>query len=184
MKPPTPAVTISRLRRRHLRAVLRIENEVYPTPWSMGLYLAELTAPTGRNYLVARSGSRVVGYGGVMYVVDEAHVTTLAVHPDLQRRGIGARLLLELARAARREGMTSLTLEVRAENAAAQALYRRFGLAPAGIRRDYYKPAGAAGPGEDAVVMWVEALDGPAYGARLDAIEAELGADAIAGGPP
>ena len=167
MTTPTPALTISPLRRRHLRAVLRIENEVYPTPWTMGLYLAELASPVGRTYKVARSGGKVVGYGGIMYVVDEAHVTTLAVHPDHQGRRIGARLLLELVRAALEEGMTSLTLEVRASNRPAQALYRRFGLAPAGIRRGYYRASG-----EDAVVMWAEDIDSPAYGRRLDAIAA------------
>lgn len=176
--PPTPLVTISALRRRHLRAVLRIEAQVYPTPWSMGLYLAELASPVGRTYKVARSGGKVVGYGGMMYVVNEAHVTTLAVHPDHQGRRIGARLLLELIRAARGEGMTSLTLEVRASNQAGQALYRRFGLAPAGIRRGYYREVG-----EDALIMWAEDIDGPAYGARLDAIEAELAGTPAGGGP-
>lgn len=170
---PVPALTVSPLRRRHLRAVLRIENEVYPTPWTMGLYLAELASPTGRTYKVARSGGRVVGYGGIMYVVDEAHVTTLAVHPDHQGRRIGARLLAALVRAALEEGMTSLTLEVRASNRPAQALYRRFGLAPAGIRRGYYR-----GSGEDAVVMWAEDIDSEAYGRRLDAIEEALAAEA------
>ena len=81
-----PEVTIGPMRRRHLRAVLRIETEVYPTPWSMQLYLGELDSPEGRSYKVARSGQRVVGYGGLMYVVDEAHVTTLAVHPEHQGR--------------------------------------------------------------------------------------------------
>jgi ribosomal-protein-alanine N-acetyltransferase len=108
-----------------------------------------------------------------MYVVDEAHVTTLAVHPDHQGRRIGARLLAALVRAALGEGMTSLTLEVRASNRPAQALYRRFGLGPAGIRRGYYR-----GSGEDAVVMWAEDIDSEAYGRRLDAIEEALAAEA------
>ena len=138
-------------------------------PWSMGLYRAELASPAGRSYKVARSGRRVVGYGGVMYVVDEAHVTTLAVHPDHQGRRIGARLLLELVRAARTEGMSSLTLEVRTSNQPGQALYRRFGLAPAGVRRGYYRDIG-----EDALIMLAEDIDGAAYGARLDAIAAAV----------
>lgn len=181
MTTPTPSsaptITISPLRRRHLRAVLRIEAEVYPTPWSMALYLAELASPVGRTYKVARSGSKVVGYGGMMYVVDEAHVTTLAVHPDHRRRRIGTRILLELVRAALEEGMTSLTLEVRASNQAGQALYRRFGLAPAGIRRGYYREVD-----EDAVIMWAEDIDGPAYGARLEALETELAGAPTGGG--
>lgn len=166
-------IDIVPMRRRHLRAVLRIENEVYDNPWSQGLYTSELSTPTGRCYRIARAGTRLVGYGGSMYVVDEAHITTLAVHPDHQGRRIGSRLLLELARAAVAASMTSLTLEVGSSNLAAQALYRRFGLAPAGIRRGYYEASG-----EDAIVMWAEEIDQPAYGARLDAIEADIARDA------
>lgn len=177
---PTPrAVTISPMRRRHLRAVLRIETQVYPTPWSMQLYLGELDSTEGRTYRVARSGQKVVGYGGLMYVVDEAHVTTLAVHPEHQGYRIGARILLELTREAIAKGMTALTLEVRASNLAGQALYRRFGLVPAGIRRGYYREVD-----EDAIIMWAEEIDGPAYGARLDAIEAGLAGAPARGGPP
>lgn len=157
------------LEKRHLRAVMRIESVVYPTPWSRDLYRSELSFPSGRTYRAALAGAELVGYGGIMHVADEAHVTTLAVHPDQQGAGIGTQLLLALARAARADGMTSLTLEVRAGNEPAQALYRRFGLAPAGIRRGYYRSTG-----EDAVIMWAEQIDEPSYGDRLDAIEDRL----------
>ena len=93
-------VRVSPLRRRHLPGVLRIEKQVYPRPWTMGLYLGELALPATRIYLVARIGSRVVGYGGVMMNVDEGHVTTLAVDPSLQSNKVGTRLLLILARRA------------------------------------------------------------------------------------
>jgi len=100
------------------------------------------------------------------------------VHPEHQGRRVGARLLLELIRAAIAEGMNALTLEVRASNQAGQALYRRFGLMPAGVRRGYYREVD-----EDAIIMWAEGIDGPAYGARLDAIEAELAGAPARGGP-
>ena len=87
-------VRVSPLRRRHLPGVLRIEKQVYPRPWTMGLYLGELALPATRIYLVARIGSRVVGYGGVMMNLDEGHVTTLAVDPSLQSNKVGTRLLL------------------------------------------------------------------------------------------
>lgn len=161
---------IEALRRRHLRGVLRIEQQVYTKPWSLDLYLGELRLPeAARYYRVARAGGRVVGYGGLMFVPDEAHVTTLAVHPDHQRTGIGARLLLDLAREAVRRGSRGLTLEVRMSNEAARRLYQRFGFAPAGVRKNYY-----AEVGEDALIMWAHDIDQPGFSARLDQIEAGL----------
>jgi [ribosomal protein S18]-alanine N-acetyltransferase len=163
-------VRIEPMRRRHLAGVLRIERRVYPKPWSFSLYAGELALPeSNRFYRVARSGGRVVGYGGLMFVPDEAHVTTLAVHPGHQRERIGARLMLVLAREAVSRGMEGLTLEVRMSNEPARALYRRFGFAPAGVRQNYY-----AEVGEDALVMWAHDIGGEAYRARLDAIEADL----------
>jgi ribosomal-protein-alanine N-acetyltransferase len=157
------------MRRRHLRAVLRIERQVYTKPWTFGLYAGELGLGSARFYRVARLGGRVVGYGGLMFTPDEAHVTTLAVHPERQGQGIGARLLLVLAREVAARGIGGLTLEVRMSNAAARALYARFGFAPAGVRQNYY-----AEVGEDALVMWAHDVDGPEFGRRLDEIEAAL----------
>ena len=85
---PTP-VRIGPMRRRHLAAVLRIERQVYPRPWTVGLYLGELALPASRVYLVARIGHRVVGYGGLMLSFDEGHVTTLAVDPTLHGHQVG-----------------------------------------------------------------------------------------------
>jgi ribosomal-protein-alanine N-acetyltransferase len=169
--PREPSLKIAPMRRRHLRSVLRIEAEVYPRPWTLGLYLGELALPEERRiYIVARSGGHVVGHAGLMFAADDGHVTTVAVDPPWQRRGVAARLLLVLFREARVRGATDLTLEVRANNGPAQALYRRFGFAEAGIRRGYY-----AESGEDAVIMWANDVDSEDYRRRLDRIETELG---------
>lgn len=162
-------VTLAPMRRRHLRGVLAIEEQVYPKPWSMALFLSELGLSDQRTYLVAKVDGRVVGYGGVMYVLPDAHVTTLAVDPAVQRQAIATRLLLALCRAAITKGATALTLEVRTSNAAAQELYRRFGFAPAGVRKGYYSDTG-----EDAIVMWANDIDAPEYGARLDELAAAI----------
>ena len=159
-------VAIVDMRRRHLRSVLRIESSVYPRPWSLGLFASELSMKGSRSYRVAKVGSSVVGYAGLMHVAGEAHVTTLAVDPAWHRCQVGTRLLLALAHTARAWGCTGLTLEVRMGNGAAQDLYRRFGFAPAGVRKGYY-----AETGEDALVMWAHDVDGPDYGERLRAIE-------------
>jgi ribosomal-protein-alanine N-acetyltransferase len=162
-------VVISPMRRRHLPAVLRIEKQVYPRPWTMGLYLGELALPMSRLYVVARRRGRVVGYAGFMLTLDECHVTTVAVDPQSQGGKIGTRLMLVLTSQAIARGATSLTLEVRMSNKPAQELYRKFGFAPAGVRKGYY-----AEVNEDALVMWAHDIDGPAYGERLAAIEATL----------
>lgn len=162
-------VEVAAMRRRHLRAVMRIESQVYPRPWSVSLFMSELALRASRAYSVARVGGTVVGYCGLMFSGEDAHVTTIAVDPLWQRHKIGTRLMLHMARLARHRGARNLTLEVRVGNKAAQSLYHEFGFHPAGIRKNYY-----AETNEDALVMWADDIDDPAYGERLDAIEADL----------
>ena len=163
------AVQIVPMRRRHLRSVLRIEAQVYPRPWSLSLFMSELALRSTRAYYVARVDSAVVGYAGLMLGVDEAHVTTIAVDPSWHRRKIATRLLLVLAGEAIQRGASSLTLEVRVGNKEAQALYRRFGFGPAGIRKNYYVETN-----EDALVMWANDVDQPDHEARVEALAATI----------
>lgn len=142
--------------------VVELEKEIYPAPWSDQVFLTELQQ-SGRMYLVAEEGGEVVGYAGMMVVIDEAHITTIAVAGSSRGNRLGTRLLLELAKRAVSMGAKHLTLEVRASNHGAQALYRRFGMGPVGVRKDYYID-------EDALVMWVNDIDGPEYAARLEQI--------------
>ena len=164
--PDALEVRITAMRRRHLRGVLRIEQQVYPRPWTFGLFLGEVSQRASRVYLVARVGSEVVGYAGMFRAVDDGHITTIAVDPPWQRRGIATRLLLALARAAVDRGCRNLTLEVRMSNSGAQALYQRFGFVPAGVRKGYYPETG-----EDALVMWANDIDTEAYADRLRELE-------------
>ena len=157
------------MRRRHLRAVMRIEAQVYPRPWSLALFMSELALRSTRAYTVARVDGMVIGYSGLMLSGDDAHVTTLAVDPAWHRRGVGTRLLANMARTAAAAGARHLTLEVRVGNEPAQALYRRFGFYPAGVRKNYYVETN-----EDALVMWADDIDTPAYRERLERIEAAV----------
>lgn len=157
------------MRRRDLRGVLRIEAQVYPRPWSLGLFLSELGHRDDRIYLVARVGTAVVGYAGLMVTGSDAHVTTVAVDPSWHRHKVGTRLMLELAAAAVGRGCTALTLEVRMGNGGAQEMYRRFGFAPAGVRKGYYTETG-----EDALVMWAHDIDLSSYRHRLAGIAATV----------
>jgi [ribosomal protein S18]-alanine N-acetyltransferase len=155
------------LRRRHLRSVLRIESQVYPTPWSFALFMSELNLRGTRHYVAARVGGLVVGYGGVMFSADEAHVTNIAVDPAWHRHQIGTRLLANLARASVSHGARNLTLEVRLSNGPAQAMYRRFGFEVEGVRKNYY-----AESNEDALIMWTRGVDSPEYADRLATLDA------------
>lgn len=160
-------VRIAPLRRRHLRAVMAIEQQVYSHPWTQPLFLSELALPASRVYLVAQVDRVVVGYAGMLFAPDEAHVTTIAVDPEWQRRHVATKLLVALTRQAIDRGFEAMTLEVRAGAKGAQALYRRFGFTPEGARRDYYQR-----PTEDAIVMWVRGLRGPEHADLLDRLEA------------
>jgi len=162
------SVTISPMRPRHLRAVLDIERQVYPRPWSSRLFEEELQR-SNRLYVVARVGPTVVGYAGVLMIADDGHVATVAVDPAWQGHGIARRLMAELVRGALGLGANQLTLEVRVSNLVAQSVYRHFGFAPAGARKGYY-----ADNGEDALVMWAHGVTDPEYLDRLAAVEASL----------
>ncbi len=159
-------VSIVAMRRKHLDEVLRIERNEYVQPWTTTLFNSELAQRTSRRYTVAIVSGSVAGYAGLMLVEDQGHVNTLTVDGSLHRRGIGTLLLLDLARSAVEAGARHLTLEVRAHNEAAKALYIRFGFAPIGIRRNYYSETN-----EDAIVMWAHDADSDIYAARLARIE-------------
>jgi ribosomal-protein-alanine N-acetyltransferase len=157
------------MRRRDLKRVLAIEQVVFPEPWSVAIFTSELALRKGRAYRVARTGREVVGYLGLMFVEDEAHVTTVAVAPAHQHRGVGSWLMAQAVRISLAEGARHISLEVAAGNERAQALYRRFGFAPVGVRKGYY-----AATGEDAFVMWAYDIDAPPYAERLAAIGAAI----------
>ena len=167
-------VVISPMRRRHVRSVLRIEEQVYPRPWTSALFLSELALRSTRAYFVARVGKEIVGYAGVMISFEDSHVTTIAVNPAWHRHGIGTRLLVALVRESLVRGAQHMTLEVRMSNKGAQDLYRRFGFAPVGVRKNYYPETN-----EDALVMWVHDVDAPEYAQLLQGLEARVPGDTV-----
>ncbi|MCR4420498.1 MAG: ribosomal protein S18-alanine N-acetyltransferase [Clostridia bacterium] len=139
---------IERMQAYHLDGVLEIERSSFPTPWRRQAFLSEIHQNDLAYYIVALWNHRVVGYAGMWIILDEAHITTLAVHPAFRGRGIGRRLLAHLLRQARDRGTQEVSLEVRVSNAVAQGLYRQLGFAPVGVRPGYYEDTG-----EDAIIM-------------------------------
>lgn len=167
--PRTDGIVVAPMRARHLRGVVELEQATNPRPWSERLFRDELRMGSTRSYVVALRSHVVVGYCGVMFNPDEAHVTTVAVADDLRRQGVASRLLLVALRRVADRGVDAVTLEVRITNRPAQSLYRRFGFAPGGIRRAYYRDNR-----EDALVMWAHDVTTDDYASRLDGIEAAL----------
>jgi ribosomal-protein-alanine N-acetyltransferase len=167
-------VTIAPMRRRDLRrGVMSIEAVSYPRPWSQNVFESELSQVRSgaRCYLVAtrpsgRNRDEIVGYAGLWFTADEAHVTNVAVRPDQQRTGVATALLLALADTAIERGCVAWTLEVRVSATGAQELYRKFGFNPAGVRARYYENV------EDAIVMWCNDIQGDDYHELLDALRA------------
>lgn len=130
-----------------LDAILAIERQSFPDPWPRRFFAEELNRREPAYARVARLDGEVVGYMVAWFVVDEIHLGNLAVHPDYRRRGIARHLVEHLLERARRHGARLITLEVRAGNKAALALYSRYRFRPVTVRKGYY--AGR----EDAIIM-------------------------------
>jgi [ribosomal protein S18]-alanine N-acetyltransferase len=158
---------IEKLKRRDLRHVLRIEGKVFPEPWSVEVFNSELALRKGRLYRAVWDGDEMAGYIGFMMTDDEAHMTTIATAPGFQRSGVATTMIVDGVRTLRASGIKHLSLEVAADNEPAQALYRRFGFAPVGVRKNYYPVTG-----QDALVMWAYDIDTDEYARRLDELAA------------
>ena len=152
--PNGPAVLIRPAELRDVRAIRAIDAQVYPTPWSEKLTIEQTTGP-GRVHLVVEEDHRIIAHGGIALLDGDAHITTIAVDPTQQRRGIAGVLMRHLFAAALDNDCAAVTLEVRASNTAAIALYEQHGMESVGVRPGYY-----GDNGEDAVIMWtVEPLN-------------------------
>ena len=141
-----------------LDQVMRIETLVFPHPWSSDLFQHELMANQVARYLVICRGPDVVGYVGIWLIVGEIHVTTIAVHPEDRRQGIGESLLISVIELALDHGAQLITLEVRESNLAARAMYRKYGFEEVGVRSGYYTETG-----EDALLMSADHIDSDGF---------------------
>jgi ribosomal-protein-alanine N-acetyltransferase len=148
------AVDVRRLSLHDLDAIERIENAVYPTPWSRSMFAGELAKPSSLSLggFDPDSG-RLVAYLVVSRYVDAWHIMNLAVNPDWRRLGVASRLLDELFELTGNDPRRGYTLEVRVSNTTAIALYEHFGFQSSGVRRGYYTDNR-----EDALIMWKDPI--------------------------
>ncbi|MDR3596551.1 ribosomal protein S18-alanine N-acetyltransferase [Clostridium sp.] len=142
-------VTISLMNEEDIDGLLDISALSFSVSWSKDSYIQELTNPVAK-YFVAKVDNKVIGFAGTWIVLDEAHITNIAVHPDHRNNGIASKLLKELINYCKNNGCIAYTLEVRSGNKAARGLYEKYNFKEAGIRKGYYEDNK-----EDAVLMWL-----------------------------
>ncbi|MFC7372424.1 ribosomal protein S18-alanine N-acetyltransferase [Fictibacillus iocasae] len=131
--------------------IVGIEQCSFATPWTAEAFYNEIVGNQFAHYLLIEEKLQTIGYCGVWIVMDEAHITNIAILPEHRGRGLGEGLLVEAKKLAKRYGAATVTLEVRLTNTAARGLYEKLGFQNGGIRKNYYSDNG-----EDALVMWVE----------------------------
>ena len=147
------SVTVRPMVMTDVDGVMAVEHDSFLTPWSRSAFEEELAQNRLARYIVAEENGAIVGYAGTWLVINEAHVTNVAVSSPRRREGIGRLLMQNLMELARENGMESMTLEVRVSNAAARHLYQQLGFVEAGIRKNYYTETK-----EDALILWCEKL--------------------------
>lgn len=142
-----------------LPSVLSIDRSSFPNPWPERSYRFEIKDNPASRLFVCEAEiageKQIIGYVGCWYIVDELHVSTIAVHPDFRRQGIGTVLLEQAIRQGVDEGALVVTLEVRESNEAALRLYRKYGFEQVGRRHGYYRDNN-----EDAILMTLKDLSG------------------------
>ena len=129
-------------------SVYKIEEDCFADPWSKDSIRKELKNDLAR-YLVAELNGYVVGYVGIWIVVDEGHITNVAVHSKYRGMKIGDKLIKEIVELCKKNKLVAMTLEVRVSNIIAQNLYKKYGFKMSGIRKEYYSDNK-----EDAIIMW------------------------------
>jgi ribosomal-protein-alanine N-acetyltransferase len=164
-----PQLVVEEMQESDVASVLAIEDAAFSTTWPDNAFRHELEENRLAHYFVARHEGKVVGFGGIWVILEDSHITTIAVHPDFQRRKFGEAILLALLQQAVQREAAWMTLEVRISNTSAQRLYHKYGFTTVATRRGYYTE-----DQEDALVMWAGDLRGELYRARLQALRRRL----------
>lgn len=152
MSDAAPTWRIRRAERRDVGELLAIESRQFPEPWTKAMLLDEITNVENRRYTVAEEAGVIVGYLGLMFVLkDELHINTIGTRPGHEGRGVATSLLDDAWAHVGERGVSRATLEVAVSNTRAIELYRRFGFAPVGVRKNYYEKTR-----EDALILWAD----------------------------
>lgn len=142
-------IEILSLKHQYIDSVLSIDSLSFPTPWSRESFENEIENNKFARYVVAKKDDVIIGYAGMWLILDEAHITNIAVHPEYRGIGSGNLLLEALMEICKIEFVSNMTLEVRKSNLVAQNLYKKYGFIEEGLRKAYY-----GDNKEDAIIMW------------------------------
>ncbi len=142
-------IHILKMTTEHIKQVHKIEEDCFSIPWSEKSFYDELTKNKMAIYIVAKEDDEIVGYGGMWHVINEGHITNIAVKKQHRKKGIGTKIINALIEIAKEKEMIGITLEVRVSNDIAKSLYKKSGFIIEGIRKEYYDDNK-----EDAIVMW------------------------------
>lgn len=142
-------ITIDLMKEEDIDEILDISSLSFHISWSKDSYIQELSNPIAK-YFVAKLNDKVVGFAGTWIILDESHITNIAIHPNCRKQGIASKLLNELLCYCRKKGCKAFTLEVRSSNDAAKALYGKYNFKQDGVRKGYYEDNK-----EDAIIMWL-----------------------------
>ena len=141
-------LTIDMMTSKDIDGVFEVEKNCFEHHWSKDSFKKELRNENAR-YVVAKLDDKIVGYVGIWFILDEGHITNVAVHNDYRGNKIGDKLVQALVNLCKENNINSMTLEVRVSNVVAQNLYKKYGFKLAGIRKEYYSDNK-----EDAMIMW------------------------------
>jgi ribosomal-protein-alanine N-acetyltransferase len=147
--------------------VSRIERASFATVWPTDAFYNELSTNKLAHYFVGRLNGKIVAYGGIWVILEDSHITTVAVDPTLRGHGLGEAMVLRLIDEGIERGAAWMTLEVRESNVSAQQLYRKYGFTTVTTRKGYYSD-----DNESALVMWAGNLKSELYRNRLQVLRA------------
>lgn len=136
------------MNKNHIHDILEISKLSFHTPWSKESFINELNN-TFAHYVVATVDNKPIGYGGMWIIIDEGHITNIAIHPNFRGQRVGTKILEEMINVCKSKNAQAMTLEVRKSNLVAQKLYSSFGFKEEGIRKQYYEDNK-----EDCIIMW------------------------------
>jgi len=143
-------LTFRFMEERDLDAIVELENRCFTVPWSRDAFYNELNQNKFACYIVLEQEDQIIGYCGAWLVIDEAHITNIAILPEFRGQKLGEALLNKMIERSREKGIERMTLEVRESNTVAQSLYKKLGFQNGAVRKNYYSDNQ-----EDAIVMWV-----------------------------
>ena len=143
-------LSIQRMQEEDLDQIMELEHRCFTLPWTREAFYNELFHNQFAAYFVLKEDEKIIGYCGTWIVIDEAHITNIAVLPEYRGRGLGEKLLSSMMEYCKGKGIERMTLEVRVSNTPAQSLYKKLGFQEGAIRKNYYSDNQ-----EDAIVMWV-----------------------------